>query len=291
MPERQIGILGASSLVGHRLLQQLTNHNKVVNAFSRRSIPADQTSITWHQITTDTTVHQPKKIPLWICVAPIWVLPEYFNWLLEYGIQRIVVLSSTSRFTKSTSSDFAELALAQRLADSEESLQAWAMAHQIEWIILRPTLIYGYGKDKNISEIARFIIRFGFFPLLGAANGLRQPIHVEDVSTACITALYASHLIDQAYNIAGDETLSYRDMVKRIFLALGQKPRFITVPRCFFQLAVKGLRSLPRYRHWTTAMADRMNQDLIFNCSDAIQDLNFFSRPFILTSIDLPTNN
>ncbi len=62
----------------------------------------------------------------------------------------------------------------------------------VEWVILRPTLIYGHGRDKNITEIARFIRRFGFFPLLGKANGLRQPIHVEDVAEACFAALRIS---------------------------------------------------------------------------------------------------
>lgn len=291
MPEQRIGILGATSLVGRNLLQQLASDHKEITAFSRQPVSTNQTNVTWYQITSDQVNTEQAQIPLWICAAPIWVLPEYYDWLLSYDIRRIVVLSSTSRFTKKISSDSTELATAQRLINSENSLEAWATAHQIEWIILRPTLIYGYGEDKNISEIARFIIRFGFFPLLGAANGLRQPIHAEDVSTACINALYASYVINQAYNITGNETLSYRDMVKRIFIALNQKPRLITIPRYFFQLAVQWLHHIPRYHHWTTAMADRMNQDLIFDCSNAARDLNFSSRPFTLAQSDLPTIN
>ncbi len=68
---------------------------------------------------------------------------------------------------------------------------AWAASHGVEWIILRPTLIYGLGRDKNIAEIARFVRRFGFSPLFGKAKGLRQPLHAQDVAGACIAALDA----------------------------------------------------------------------------------------------------
>jgi len=49
----------------------------------------------------------------------------------------------------------------------------WAKAHGIEWVILRPTLIYGSGVDKSIEVMAKFIKRFGVFPLYGKGSGLR----------------------------------------------------------------------------------------------------------------------
>ena len=167
-------------------------------------------------------------------------------------------------------------------------MQTWAATHGVKWIILRPTLIYGYGHDKNITEIARFIRRFGFFPLLGSAKGLRQPIHVEDVASACCAALDTLNLTNRSYNLTGAETLPYREMVKRVFEALNHPPRMLAIPLWLFQIAARGLSWLPRYRSWTSAMAERMNQDLTFDCSDAKQDLNFSPRSFKLTAKDLP---
>jgi hypothetical protein len=45
----------------------------------------------------------------------------------------------------------------------EENLKAWAESKGVEWVILLPTLIYGHGRDKNISEIIQFIRRFSDF--------------------------------------------------------------------------------------------------------------------------------
>jgi hypothetical protein len=94
---------------------------------------------------------------------------------------------------------------------------------------------------------------------------------------------------NRAYNISGGETLTYRDMVGRVFLALGRRPRLLTVPLWIFRLAVSALRCLPRYRQWSAAMAERMNQDLVFDHSDAARDLNLAPRRFALSPDDLPT--
>ena len=291
MSERHVGLLGATSLIGGCLLKQLMQNDWHVTAFSRRPITQSHSQITWQQLDTTTRLRvctERNNISVWICAAPIWIIPEQFDLLSAYGARRIVVLSSTSRFTKNTSPDPSERRIAQQLIESEKFVQTWAATHGVEWIILRPTLIYGHGQDKNIAEIARFIRRFGFFPLLGSAKGLRQPIHVEDVASACYGALNTLNLINRSYNLTGEETLSYREMVKRIFEALNLPPRMLTIPLWFFQIAAWGLNYLPRYRNWTFAMVERMNQDLTFDCSDAKQDLNFSPRSFKLTTEDLP---
>lgn len=253
----------------------------------------DELSINWQVLSTDAADRQISSddveiTPYWICVAPIWVLPDYFSMIEASGARRLVTLSSTSRFTKVGSGDAAENDIAARLIDSEARVQAWAEERGIEWVVLRPTLIYGLGRDKNISEIARFINRFNFFPLLGQAQGLRQPVHAEDVAAACVAALLAPAAVNCAYNISGGETLTYRDLVTRVFVALSRPARLVTVPLWAFRLAVAMLRPLSRYRHWSAAMAERMNRDLVFDHAEATRDLGFKPRRFALTAKDLP---
>ncbi|MHB1051852.1 MAG: hypothetical protein ACYCZT_02110 [Thiobacillus sp.] len=125
--------------------------------------------------------------------------------------------------------------------------------------------------------------------MFGKAQGLRQPVHAQDVADACLAALQAPSAANRAYNLSGGEALAYRDMVARIFAALGRQPRLLTVPLWVFSLAVAVLRRLPRYRHCSAAMAQRMNRDLVFDHGDAAQDLDFRPRAFVLTAGDLPT--
>jgi nucleoside-diphosphate-sugar epimerase len=279
-------------LVGECVISLLVHEGRDVIAFSRN--PAQrktQARVSWLQLDEHSggrVCHAAtSKVSDWLCVAPIWVLPQYFPLLEAYGVRRVVALSSTSRFTKDDSSDPEEQAIALRLAEAESCVQAWAASHGVEWIILRPTLIYGRGRDKNIAEIARFVRRFGVFPLFGKAKGLRQPLHAQDVAGACIAALGSPAAANRAYNLSGAETITYRDMVARIFSALGRPVRLLPVPLFAFRFAVAILRLVPRYRNWSSAMAERMNRDLVFDHSEATRDFGFAPRAFVLSAEDV----
>ena len=293
----QLGVIGATSLAGECLLPLLVDYGYDVVAFSRwaqdTQLSLKYPHVEWQIIrqiepSGSRDIFRPEKqISHWVCLAPVWVLPEYFRMLSLYGIKHIVAISSTSRFTKADSSNIAEQRLSCLLIKSEERLVSWAEKNQVTWTILRPTLTYGLGRDKNISVIGRFIQRFSFFPLLGAAHGLRQPLNVDDLALSCLVALDESAAINRSYNLSGGETLPYREMVGRIFLALGKKKRFVIFPLWLFRLAVMFLRVLPPFRHWSAAMAGRMNSDLVYDHTEAQRDLGFTPRPFSLTRDDI----
>ena len=66
------------------------------------------------------------------------------------------------------------------------------------------------------------------FPLDGQADGLRQPVHAEDVATACVSALTMPAEANRTYNLSDGETLSYREMVCRVFATVGKLPHLVT---------------------------------------------------------------
>ncbi len=282
-----VGVIGATSLVGECLLPLLSRSDLRVIAYSRREQKSQNAGVVWAQFSPFAP--QPEiSLHVWISLAPIWKLPEHFSMLEAYGAKRVVALSSTSRFTKDNSSDPAEQDIAHKLQAGEKQLQAWAESKGIEWVTIRPTLIYGLGRDRNISEIARFICRWGFFPLLGRAQGLRQPVHAEDVARACYASALSQSGINQAYNICGGETLPYMDMVSRVFAALGKRPHFTRIPHWLWAIAIATIRLLPRFRHWSINMVDRMNSDMVFDDNKIKVTLGITPRPFNLEARDLP---
>ncbi|MRR15262.1 MAG: NAD-dependent epimerase/dehydratase family protein [Deltaproteobacteria bacterium] len=294
MSKQQVGVLGATGLVGRCLLPLLKKNGWSVKAFSRHKMDSADPDIRWLRIPESPDgFHGPAgesgEIGFWICAESIWRLPDYFPLLEKKGARRIVAVSSTSIFAKSRSGSADERSTALKLSGAENRLGEWSADRGVEWVVLRPTLIYGRGMDKNISEIVRLIRRFGFFPLLGKGDGRRQPVHAEDVAMACLSALEKTDVVNRAYNLSGGETLRYREMIKRLFAALGRRPRVIHVPLVFFRMAAALLRLSSRYRDWTPQMAERMNTDLVFDHADARRDLNFHPRPFHPDPEDLPS--
>ena len=283
---QRVGVLGARGFTGSVLVQALRMRGCEVAAFARElpdvSAQGDA-GLSWQRLEEETSV----VLDAWVCTAPIWELHAYFPLIEASGARRLVALSSTSCFSKAGSADSQERELVQNLIRGEEQVQQGAQARGISWVILRPTMIYGCGRDHNVSSLLRVIRRFGFLPLLGRAVGLRQPIHVEDVAQACIDALFSGAAANRAYNLSGGETLSYRQLCERLFHALGRHPRLASLPLCLFRLVKPLIRFMPRRLRWLADMVERMNQDLVFDHGDAARDLNFRPRPFELSEDDL----
>ncbi len=95
---------------------------------------------------------------------------------------------------------------------------------------MRPTLIYSEGRDINISPLSRLIRRFGFMPIVGGAPGLRQPVHAEDLAIGAISAAASPAAANKIYSLTGGETLSYREMIGRIFDGVRLPRRTVSVP-------------------------------------------------------------
>ena len=138
-----VGVLGATSPLGSCLLKLLSRCDKKATAFSRQPIPPVGEPVQWRQLGLASPDEFKDEISCWVCIAPIWVLPDYFDLLEASGAKRVVALSSTSRYTKTDSVIPAEKALVERLIDNELRLRQWAESRDIEWVILRPTMVYG----------------------------------------------------------------------------------------------------------------------------------------------------
>lgn len=276
-------VIGAASQIGYHLLPRLAESGRDVAAISRFPAPGDTRGASWHRLdlaadsALDASGLRPASV---ISLAPLRILPHSVSALAALGTVRIIAFGSTSRFTKAGSADLAERELAADFVRSEEALAAECARHGIRWTVFRPTLVYSPGLDRNVSEIARFIRRTGFFPILGEGLGKRQPVHAADLAAACVAALGESSAYGRAYDLSGGETLTYRAMVERIFRGLGRVPRIVRVPPDLFKAAVGAARAVPRFRKLSPELVTRMNVDMCFDHSEATRDLGFRPRGF-----------
>jgi nucleoside-diphosphate-sugar epimerase len=213
-----------------------------------------------------------------ISLSPIWLLPPALPRLLETGARRVIAFSSTSRLTKLNSPLPDERAVAERLAGGEAQTLALCAAAGAACTLLRPTLIYAEGQDRNVSRLAALIRRFGVLPLSGAGEGLRQPVHADDLAWAALALLDAPAAFGKIYALPGGETLSYRAMVERVFESLGRAPRILTVPPPLWRLGLT--LASPVLKGATSAMGQRMAQDLTFDPTPAATDFGWSPRPF-----------
>jgi nucleoside-diphosphate-sugar epimerase len=272
-------LTGASSQTGRFLIPRLLRDGHQLFAISRRWRAGDD-GVEWLIDDVSTPGISWPAADALIHIAPLRLLPGLLPDFLAKGGRRVICFGTTSRYSKAVSGNAEEQAFAAEQIAAEASVAELCEAANAAWTVFRPTLIYGMGMDRNVTVIARIIRRFGLFPLFGAASGRRQPVHADDLAEACVAVLAEPKTFNSAYDLAGGETLDYRAMVERIFAAEGRIPRFLPVPLVAFRAAMWCMSRIPRFKDFNAEMARRMNEDLVFDSSNAARDFGFSPRQF-----------
>lgn len=270
-------VFGASGAVGRFLLPQLEARRIDALAVTRHAPPppAPEAHVRWIQgdLEHASALGSPAVI---LSLGP---LDRFAAWLARVGpasVRRVVAVSSTSVVTKAGSDDAHERALASRLRAAEDAVAEACARRGATWTILRPTLVYGGGADRNLSRLAALARRFGVLPLPAGATGRRQPVHAEDVALAALACVAAPRAANRCYDVPGGEALSYREMVARVLACLPGPPRLIVLP----DLVARPLFALASGWMGARAIVARMGDDLVFAADDARRDFGYAPRAF-----------
>lgn len=276
---RTVGVLGSTSLVGGPLLACLDAAGWQAIACSR-SLPAETAGgdlpMTAACRPGDLRPGGESTVATWITLCPLWGVPEWLPWLQSLGIRRLVAVSSTSVVTRRRSPVAADRRVAAALAAAEEAVAAWASACGVSLCLLRPTMIYDGVTDGTVTAIARFVRRWGWFPVVGPARGLRQPVHAADVAAACVAAI-STEQPASCYELSGGQPLAFRDLVAEVFTACGLRPRIVHVSWPMWHVAAPLARLVAAN---ASGVVRRMNEDLSCDHAAAARDLGFRPRPF-----------
>jgi nucleoside-diphosphate-sugar epimerase len=269
-------VTGATSLIGRFALPRLQAMGVEVHALSRTAPDAPG----WIRggLSDAGLEARLPACPTVLSLSPVWHLPPGLEALKARGMRRLVAFSSTSVITKAASPDPYEQGMVRRLAEGEAAMRGFCEANGVAWTILRPTLIYAEGQDQNVSRLARMIRKLGVLPLAGRGEGLRQPVHADDLAGAAIAAAGSAAAHNRAYDLPGGETLTYRAMAERVFEGLGRRPAILPLPEGLWRLAFAAAR--PLLPGATAQMGARMSEDLAFDGSAATADFGWNPRPF-----------
>jgi nucleoside-diphosphate-sugar epimerase len=269
-------IFGATGMVGSYIAQQLDAAGKRPLRVSRQSRPG------W--LTADLARIDKITMPpadFLFCATNARTFAQALPVLLRSTPKRVIVISSTSVFTKADSADEQERLSILELIDAEQKIADLCASVNVEWTILRPSLIYREGYDRNITQIAHLVRRLRFMPLYGHGRGLRQPVHAEDLARGAIAAAVSSKAANRAYCTTGLETIPYREMVGRIFDSLALPRHLVSLPPFLWKTAFA--MASPLYPGITSVMGERMVKDLAFDSSTAVSDFGWSTRAFVPT--------
>ena len=271
-------VFGASGQIGRPLLDLLQAAGWRITALSRES-RSDEPGLHWLQGEFAQLPALPRGVDAIFSCGP---LDLFSHWYVKAAPDagRVVAFSSTSADVKADSADVDERDVALRLRMAEARILDIARSRDAGATLLRPTLVYGAGRDRTLARIAGLAQRWGRFVLPRRANGLRQPVHVDDLADAAFRASATPATAGNTYALPGGETLTYREMVTRVLATLRPPPPLIELPGPLFALALKTAQSRGIATGLGQAAVDRMRSDLVFDIEPARRDFGYAPRPF-----------
>lgn len=264
-------VLGASSQIGDFLLPHLALLGTRVTAVSRHPRAASE-NVTWVAPIPAICTAQANQCDALICCGPLDVVPLWMHALAPKGLRRVIAFSSMSAVAKASSELPGERMLAWKLLALEAAVLESAAQLEVNAVLLRPTMIYGCGRDKNVSRLRKLAQRMRLVVLPRAAEGLRQPVHAEDLATAVITAL--DRTATGVIALGGAEALSYREMVARVVATIPGPVWSQTLPDQWFATLMRWSGGLD------SGQVERLGNDQCADLAPARKLLGFAPRAF-----------
>lgn len=193
---------------------------------------------------------------------------------------RVIAISSTSVRTKQHSPSKAERQMAQRLCQAEQELQQLCEENGHSLTILRPTMLYGLGRDATIGRMQGFIRRWHFLPIPATATGMRQPVHVDDIAAAVLQVLDEPRCIAKVYDLGGAQRFTVQQLAQRIFLDNNLPVRIISIPAGVLYVLLRVMVHIRPQLDWSPALLKRAMQDQVADNQPAIDDFQYAPRVF-----------
>jgi nucleoside-diphosphate-sugar epimerase len=271
-------VTGATGFTGSRLVPLLTKNGYAVRCLyrassDRSSLP--QPGIEWAQgdlSDTDALSAAMRGMDTLVNLASLGFghADSIIEAAKNAGIQRAIFVSTTAIFTQLNAVS-RKVRVAAELSVETSGLR---------FTILRPTMIYGSPRDRNMWRLIRFMRLSPVVPVFGDGQYLQQPIYVDDVVAAILGCLKSDATVGRSYNIAGRHPLTYNEVIDTIGRAMDRRAWKLHIPS---KPVVSMLGLFERMHIPFPIKAEqvmRLNENKDFNYAEAQRDFGFSPLAF-----------
>jgi nucleoside-diphosphate-sugar epimerase len=270
-------VTGATGFTGARVVPLLLDRARV-RCFVRPSsnvqvLPVDRVELAYGDVSDQASLERALRgVDVLVNVASLGFghTPAIVGAALNAGVKRAIFVSTTAVFTTLNAAS-----KAVRL-EAEATIAGSGLAYTI----LRPTMVYGSPRDRNMCRLIRYLRRWPAIPIFGSGEFKQQPVFVEDVAEAIARCVEADHTAGRSYNLPGASPLTYNTLIDTVCELLQRNVRKIhlrvapivavlsSAERMGLRLPVKAEQIL------------RLNEDKVFSCADASRDFGYRPRAF-----------
>lgn len=114
--------------------------------------------------------------------------------------------------------------------EAEKALKEICSETGMEYVIIRPPLVYGADVKANFLSILKWVWRGVPLPLGGIKNNKRSLVYVENLVDLIKVCIEHPAAANQTFIVSDDEDVSTRALFERVARALGVKNRLLPIP-------------------------------------------------------------
>ncbi|MGD2131213.1 MAG: NAD(P)H-binding protein [Maricaulaceae bacterium] len=139
---------------------------------------------------------------------------------LAAGAKRVIVFSSNNVALDRSAAVY-------KLLRAEEAL---LRAGGGDYTLIRPTMIYGYPGDGNLSRLIELARRSPVMPMPGMGRALQQPIHVDDLAALAVRLIERPETRGRTLAAAGPKPVSQLELYRAAAHAAGRNRLILPAP-------------------------------------------------------------
>ncbi|MFJ1813957.1 NAD-dependent epimerase/dehydratase family protein [Staphylococcus saprophyticus] len=205
-------------------------------------------------------------------IAGIQTSKILFEKSVQNKVNWIIAIHTTGRYSKFKSASAEYIEIEDQLLELRE---------KINITILRPTMIYGSKRDKNMNRLIKFIDRFPIYPIFGNGNNLMQPVNAKDLARSYIQVIEKSEATkNENYNLSGKYPEKYKNLINTVSKYLNKKVIVIKLPIFLSYYLVKFSRNIIPKFPLNEEQVLRMKEDKDFTHLKATEDFGYNPMSF-----------
>lgn len=274
-------ITGATGFVGRRLLEKLISKRLKVRCLVRDKKKIDKNNdleiVQGDILYKNALYNATQKVDTVIHLATIIKSsdPEEFTNVNAQGTRNLVEACIKNEVKKIiyVSSLDAVLNETNTYGKTKKIGEDIIKESGIDYIILRPSLIYGKG-SKAVMKLSELIKKYPLIPVVGDGEGKFQPVYVDDVCDVILNAI-ESDVRNKAYCIAGEQKISWNEFIDKIANLFSKRVVKIHVPLWVFWLPLELYSLVVKNPLFDYESLNLLKQDKICDLSEIKKDFGF----------------
>ena len=222
--KRQILVTGCNGFLGSSLIKAIDKKKYILKCVSRNA--NDKHAIRYNN--KDGIRESLKKSDVIVHLAAITDPFDRDIWRVNVDYTKFLV-GEAKRHKKKFIYISTQNVLFGKDPYSESKKKAESIVKTLKnYVILRPTIIYGKGEEKYIGKLIRVIKRWPVVPVIGSGKNRLQPIYIDDMVKIIIGCIGKN--IGGIFLVAGKSAITYDYLVDSIAKILKLKRIKIHIP-------------------------------------------------------------